>query len=170
MANLKRVVTACVSAIAISCSVALAPAQAEPTTASSSQDVTSEPTSQTAAITSTDPSIVITSVGDSLLEPDEDLTVEATVTNPGTEPFTVTEESLWGQRQSALTRTRLLNFMRGNAVALDQLASDPTEREVAAGESITFSFTVDRDSLRWGTSEAVWGPMGGNVGDALRWQ
>lgn len=160
MANLKRLVTACVSAIAISCSVALAPAQAEPTTASSSQAVTSEPTSQTAAITSTDPSIVITSVGDSLLEPDEDLTVEATVTNPGTEPFTVTEESLWGQRQSALTRTRLLNFMRGNAVALDQLASDPTERVVAAGESITFSFTVDRDSLRWGTSEAVWGPHG----------
>ncbi|MCF2707186.1 LEA type 2 family protein [Arcanobacterium haemolyticum] len=118
------------------------------------------PVEQATLVASTEPAAEITSVGNALLGPDEDLSVTVSVSNPSSEPVTVTRVDLSGQDSTAATRTRLLSFLDGANVVLRRLGGTDSSFVVNPGESVSATVTVPRADLRWSSGAAAWGPRG----------
>ncbi len=140
-----------------------APATAQPATRSDDDDsdsvsATTDPAA--ASPSGTTPSLAITSVGESVLAPDDDLSIEITVSNPTDEDLTLDSMSLAGQPVAPSTRTRLLAFLNDADVFLETLYAAELDVTVPARQTVTLSFTVTRDSTGWSGDEESWGPHG----------
>lgn len=102
--------------------------------------------------------VTVTSVGDALLQPDQDLSVTATVHNGSGDPVTLSSATLEAQPRVPSNRTALLRFLADGRTQLATVAQQTSDRKVPAGKSVTLSFTVPRADLRWSTQS--WGPHG----------
>ncbi len=102
--------------------------------------------------------VTVTSVGDALLQPDQDLSVTATVHNGSGDPVTLSSATLEAQPRVPSNRTALLRFLADGRAQLATVAQQTSDRKVPAGKSVTLSFTVPRADLRWSTQS--WGPHG----------
>ncbi|RTE49781.1 DUF6049 family protein [Actinobaculum sp. 352] len=139
------------------------PASAQPATRSNDDDSDSiSATTDPAAAnpSGTTPTLAITSVGESILAPDDDLSIEITLSNPTDEDITLDRISLAGQPVAPSTRTRLLAFLNDADVFLETLYAAELDVTVPARQKVMLPLTVARDSTGWSGDEETWGPHG----------
>lgn len=106
------------------------------------------------------PEVEITSVGDPTMDEDQDLQVQAKISNPTSEPMELSSLSLLGHYATLSNRSLLLSFMEGADSALSLLRREPDSRTVAPGESATVRLTASAEDVPWSGSFDSWGPRG----------
>lgn len=94
-----------------------------------------------------------------VLEPDQDLSITVSYTNPGSEPVQLSQMELYAQWNTAVTATSVHAWMAGDTLA-QHLTDIKVDEEVGAGESIDVQLNIPRDELPWESGEFTWGPRG----------
>lgn len=107
-----------------------------------------------------EPTITITSVGGSTLAEGDDLRVDVTVANPGSETLSISSLSLFGNSSPLSSRTTLMTFMEGGGGALTPLHTETELEDIAPGGTVAFDLTVAAEDLLWSGSYNSWGPRG----------